>query len=40
MGLFNCPFFGAGMGEFFLLMFGALLAFTKNETMSSREIKL
>jgi O-antigen ligase len=26
MGLFNCPFFGAGIGEFFLLMFGSFLA--------------
>jgi O-antigen ligase len=26
MCLFNCPFFGAGMGEFLLLMLGALLA--------------
>ena len=26
MGLFNCPFFGAGMGEFFFLEIAALLA--------------
>lgn len=25
MALFNCPFFGAGMGEFFLVMMAALL---------------
>ena len=26
MGLFNCPFFGVGMGEFFFLEIAALLA--------------
>ncbi len=26
MGLMNCPFFGVGMGEFFFVMMGALLA--------------
>jgi O-antigen ligase len=27
MGMMNCPFFGIGMGEFFLLMMGCLLCF-------------
>lgn len=29
MGLMNCPFYGVGMGEFFLVMMGGLLAFLK-----------
>jgi O-antigen ligase len=29
MGLMNCPFFGVGMGEFFLVMMGSLLLFRK-----------
>ncbi len=31
MGLMNCPFFGVGMGEFFLVMMGSLLLFRKFE---------
>jgi O-antigen ligase len=27
VGLMNCPFFGVGMGEFFFVMMGGLLAF-------------
>lgn len=30
-GLFNCPFFGAGMGEFYLLMFGVFLAMGRKD---------
>jgi O-antigen ligase len=26
MSLFNCPFYGVGMGEFFMILFGTLLA--------------
>ena len=26
MSLFNCPFYGVGMGEFFIVLFGSLLA--------------
>jgi O-antigen ligase len=37
MGLFNCPFFGAGMGEFFLLMFGSFLAFIRNKNMQPQK---
>jgi len=37
MSLFNCPFYGVGMGEFFMLLFGCLLATGKysgaNKTM-------
>lgn len=33
VSLFNCPFFGAGIGEFFLLMFGALLAIGKKNEL-------
>jgi O-antigen ligase len=29
MGLMNCPFFGVGMGEFFLVMMGSMLLFRK-----------
>jgi O-antigen ligase len=29
--LFNCPFFGAGMGEFYLLMFGVFLAMGRKD---------
>ena len=35
MGLFNCPFFGVGMGEFFFLEIAALLAI-KGDASSSR----
>lgn len=34
-GLFNCPFFGAGMGEFFLLMFGVFLAMGRKENFQT-----
>ena len=30
MSLFNCPFYGVGMGEFFMILFGALLATGKD----------
>ena len=31
VSLFNCPFFGAGMGEFFLIIFACLMALGKVE---------
>jgi O-antigen ligase len=31
MGLMNCPFFGVGMGEFFIVMMGSLLLFKKSD---------
>ena len=34
MGLFNCPFFGVGMGEFFFLEIGALLAIRDDASKS------
>ena len=34
MSLFNCPFYGVGMGEFFMVLFGALLATGKNSQAS------
>lgn len=40
MGLFNCPFFGAGMGEFFLLMFGSFLTLIRNENIEPQQIAL
>jgi hypothetical protein len=32
MSLTNCPFFGAGMGEFFLVMMAALLGMPLGQT--------
>jgi len=32
MGLMNCPFYGVGMGEFFLLMMGCMLCMTRPVT--------
>lgn len=40
MGLFNCPFFGAGMGEFFLLMFGSFLVLIRNDNIRRQKIVL
>jgi len=41
VGVFNCPFYGAGMGEFFMVLFGCLLAMGKfseaNKTESIRQ---
>lgn len=34
-GLFNCPFFGAGMGEFYLLMFGVFLATGRKDALQA-----
>jgi O-antigen ligase len=31
MGLMNCPFFGVGMGEFFIVMMSSLLLFKKSD---------
>ena len=31
MGLMNCPFFGVGMGEFFMVMMGSLLLIRRGE---------
>jgi O-antigen ligase len=42
MSLMNCPFFGVGMGEFFLLMMGCMLCITRSETerKTNKEIGL
>lgn len=34
MSLFNCPFYGVGMGEFFMVLFGAILATGKHSQAS------
>lgn len=34
MSLFNCPFYGVGMGEFFMILFGTLLATGKDSQAS------
>jgi len=36
MSLFNCPFYGVGMGEFFMILFGALLATGKDSQTSMK----
>lgn len=33
MGMMNCPFFGVGMGEFFMVMMGSLLRITDSTTL-------
>jgi O-antigen ligase len=35
MGMMNCPFFGVGMGEFFMVMMGSLLRFTHPVTQKT-----
>ena len=37
MSLFNCPFYGVGMGEFFMVLFGTLLA-TGKDSQANRQL--
>jgi len=37
VGIFNCPFYGAGMGEFFMVLFGCLLALCKFSETKKKE---
>ena len=37
MSLFNCPFYGVGMGEFFMVLFGTLLA-TGKDLQANRQL--
>ena len=39
VSLFNCPFYGAGMGEFFLLIFACLLALGKITVLTCAQEK-
>ena len=38
VGVFNCPFYGAGMGEFFMVLFGCLLAMSKFSEANKTEL--
>ena len=38
VGVFNCPFYGAGMGEFFMVLFGSLLAMGKFSEANKTEL--
>ncbi len=36
VSLFNCPFYGAGIGEFFILIFASMSSLIKNQDLHSR----
>jgi O-antigen ligase len=38
VGVFNCPLYGAGMGEFFMVLFGSLLAMGKFSEANKKEL--
>ena len=39
MSLFNCPFYGVGMGEFFMVIFGLLLA-TEKDSQANMQLSI